>query len=140
MRAFLYIVATNMLVVVCLNILISIVTDNYDNVQARILAIDQTKKASMLYDNEIIIKSLKTPGMAKFLFQITYADRPPEEEAAEQQINGKFRQIKMQIAGNHKEIKDEVKEMQQEFNEYKSDVDEVFNFLKKHQETLKKLK
>ena len=36
-----YVIATNTIVIVCLNILISLVTDNYDNVQSRMNAIDQ---------------------------------------------------------------------------------------------------
>ena len=90
----------------CLNILISIVTDNYDNVQQRIQAIDFTRKASMLYDNEVLMKGMRDETQPKYLFQISYADKPPTEEAEEQQLNGKFRQIKMQVTQNHKEMKD----------------------------------
>lgn len=39
-KLFFYLIATNVIVVISLNILISIVTDNYDNVLMRMNAID----------------------------------------------------------------------------------------------------
>ena len=39
-KTFFYVIATNVIVVISLNILISIVTDNYDNVLMRMNAID----------------------------------------------------------------------------------------------------
>lgn len=92
-RQALYFIFTNLINIIILNILISIVTDNYDNVNQRILAIDYTKKAAMMYEYEVLFRQCckKKKDIPKYLFLISYADRPREEEELEQQLTSKFR-------------------------------------------------
>lgn len=70
-KFFMYIVATNIVNIICLNILISIVTDNYENVQQKIKAIDRKQQAQLLEDNEKIMNN-KDAGYPKYLFVISY--------------------------------------------------------------------
>lgn len=51
---FLYFFSSNFIVIICLNILISIVTEKYDEVMVNINAIDLKEQASLLESNEKI--------------------------------------------------------------------------------------
>lgn len=51
----LYVLATNFMVIMCLNILVSIVTEIYDTVCQTIKAVDYRIKAKMLLDIELAL-------------------------------------------------------------------------------------
>lgn len=51
----LYVLSTNLLNVICLNILISIVTDNYDNVMQKFEATDALFKLDLILNSELLI-------------------------------------------------------------------------------------
>ena len=71
-----YTIATNIINIICLNILISIVSANYSDIIALVKSYDAKKKAKLLLDNEKIIKffnpSLVDKGTPKYLFHISY--------------------------------------------------------------------
>lgn len=78
-----------------MNILISVVTDNYDNVVQRILAIDYQRKALLLLANERLLFWKRHSGSKKFIFLAKYTTMSQLDD--KDQIDGKFRQIKTQI-------------------------------------------
>lgn len=69
---FLYIAGTNLIVVVCLNILISIVQDNYDNVQLKMQATNFKQKAKILLENEKFMYWKRNSGAKKYIFILNY--------------------------------------------------------------------
>ena len=71
----LYVLATNFMVIMCLNILISIVTENYDKVCQTIAAEDYRIKAQMLLDiEEVLFKNRRDAGHPEYLFELSYVD------------------------------------------------------------------
>lgn len=63
------------MVIMCLNILISIVTENYDQVCQNIKAEDFRKKAKMLLDTEeALFSNCVDPGYPQYLFELSYID------------------------------------------------------------------
>ena len=81
MVEFLYVFATNFLIVICLNILISIVTDNYDNVQQTITAQDFKLKSQMLYEMELVMFShRRQAGFPQYIFEVSYTSGPSASE------------------------------------------------------------
>jgi len=47
-KLLLYLLSTNFVIIVCLNIVISIVTDNYEEVRSKILSYDSKQKSKWL--------------------------------------------------------------------------------------------
>lgn len=97
---FLYISGTFLINIVCLNILISVVTDNFDRVMQRIEAEDCKIKAKKMLSQEIFwsyfLKSVcKKPKQTKkkFLFIARYVDFSELELVNADQA--KFKQISM---------------------------------------------
>jgi hypothetical protein len=71
---FFYLMGTNAIVVISLNILISIVTDNYDNVLMRMNAIDQKHKAGILLENEVNLFWKRNLTYYGYLFILRYME------------------------------------------------------------------
>jgi len=71
-----YLISTNIINIICLNILISIVTDNYAGINAMVISYDAKKKADLLLCNEKMYllsdKGVEESGTPKYLFHISY--------------------------------------------------------------------
>ena len=67
-----YIFGTNTINIICLNILISIVNDIFNNIQSKIKAIDRKKQAELLESFEELQVENKHLGSNKYLFVISY--------------------------------------------------------------------
>jgi len=71
-----YTIATNIINIICLNILISIVSANYSDILLLARSNDAKKKAKLLLDNEKMLQyfypNLENEGTSKYLFHISY--------------------------------------------------------------------
>lgn len=91
-RLIFYLIGSNVIVVIALNILISIVTDNYDNVQTRMNAIDQKEKASILLANEYLMIWNRDIKDKQYLFIVRY--KGTDLDNLEDEWQGKMRTLK----------------------------------------------
>lgn len=95
--AIFYFIHSNMINVISLNILISIVTDNYDNVQSRMNAIDLKAKAAILLQHEsVMIWNRKITDM-QYLFLMRYKKDGIEGFSGDEEWQGKMRVLKNSV-------------------------------------------
>lgn len=92
-----YLIHTNVINVICLNILISIVTDNYDNVQSRMNAIDLKEKASILLQHELIMRWNYELFNPQYLFLIRYKKEGIDGFGGDDEWQGKMRALKNSV-------------------------------------------
>ena len=92
-----------MINVVCLNILISIVTDNYDNVQSRMNAIDLKERAvTLLQHEQLMYWNRGRKDELQYLFLMRYKRDGVEGDfggggQGDQEWQGKMRAIKNSV-------------------------------------------
>lgn len=131
-----YIVATNIINIICLNILISIVTDNYENVQQKIKAIDRKQQAQLLEDNEKIMLNKKNSGYPKYLFVISY-ENGLNDKTQTQQWQGRAREVKKMLQYTQEHIR---KDLTQVKNELKTDQTQNDAFIQRLKNEIKDIK
>lgn len=91
----LYIVETNFLIIICLNILISVVTDNYDIVIQRIVSIDCQYRAKLMSEMESLMFWRRDKGYERYVVHAYQADQ--QQDGAMDEMQGKFRMLKNKI-------------------------------------------
>lgn len=107
----LYVVETNILIIVCLNILISVVTDNYDLVMQRMEATDCRFRAELMDEIESLMHWKRKSGYEKYIVHTYYAESyTPGQGDSE---HGKFRMLKQQISNMHVEWKRKIRMIQE---------------------------
>lgn len=125
---FLYFSGTFLINIVCLNILISVVTDNYDLVMQRIEAEDCKFKAKKLYSNERVWQLLysitnfcckiSSQRGQKYLFIVRYHFVTGKEDNSA----GKFKELQKSIEKVHSDISHTKTELMQEIEKVPKEV------------------
>ena len=92
-----YLIHTNTINVICLNILISIVTDNYDNVQSRMNAIDYKQKAAILLQHEQVMYWNREVYDPQYLFLMRYKKDGIDGFSGDEEWQGKMRSLKNSV-------------------------------------------
>ena len=75
--------------------MISVVTDNYDMVMQKIVAIDCQYRAQLMYEVESVMSWNRNKGIEKYLFHAYFTGENTTSEGDE--MHGKFRKLKNQI-------------------------------------------
>ena len=65
-----YFISTNFIIVVCLNLLISIIQSNYEQVQEKFKSIDYKLKAELLLTVETLMFNKKNSGKERYLLYL----------------------------------------------------------------------
>lgn len=99
----LYVLETNILIIVCLNILISVVTDNYDMVMQKMEATDCHFRANLMDEIESLLVWRRSYGYEQYIVYAYYADAYAAGGGDDE--HGKFRMLKQQISSVHIDLK-----------------------------------
>lgn len=107
----LYLAGTNLIVVVCLNILISIVQDKYDSVQLKMKATNFKHKAKILLANEKFMYWKRNMGAKKYLFLMQY-ETALNNSAVDVNWQGKVRMLKSNMIDVQNNIRQRIVEVE----------------------------
>lgn len=114
----LYFVETNFLIIICLNILISVVTDKYDIVMQRIHAINLKTRAQMMHEHESLLFWRRDAGHKEYIFFAYYTEKESnsytDNVMGDDALQGKFKQLKDQLVNNHIDVKNKIKRVEHE--------------------------
>ena len=157
-----YILGSNVIVVISLNILISIVTDKYDNVLMKLRAIDMKHQAQIMLEQEIFLFWNRQKVSYGHLFILRYKESGGGDSGmggedaggnsgASGEWQGKMREMKLQIyavqeilsrrvLGIEKKVQGIEMEVQKVKDDVKSQVDSLSQGISKIMAILKKVK
>ena len=121
-----YLIGTNIINIISLNVLISIVTDNYNKVMVRIDAMDLRRQARHLLSYERLLYTKRDSGYPQYLFCIKYKMVGQQNLTDSQKWNERFRDVKKEIKKVNQGIEER---LSNEIQDVQDDVQKILHLL-----------